>query len=175
MDREDDILRDTTVFHVYCGSLSGHTPRVKAIRSIDVLQSVSLDLNEKLNTIVNRNLVCRVLYSGWNYGIVCITVVVSGSSFIASQTREWLLSCSTVSTPRARQFYATWLLVFSAVRSIVWGDSGRSSNDTMYWTCSIRQSSVDSADIKNSKTLQSLSVSFLFHPTMYDLNVVSRT
>jgi hypothetical protein len=107
MDREDDLLRDTTVFHVYCGSLSRHAPRVKASRSIDVLQSVSLDLNEKLKTIANRNLVCRVLYSEWDYGIVCITVVVSGSSFIASQTREWLLSCSTVSAPRARQFYAT--------------------------------------------------------------------
>lgn len=45
MNGEDDLLRDTTVFHVYCGSLSGYAPRVKAIRSIDVLQSVSLVLN----------------------------------------------------------------------------------------------------------------------------------
>jgi hypothetical protein len=61
MNGEDDLLRDTTVFHVYCGSLSGYAPRVKAIRSIDVLQSVSLVLNvlnEKLKTIANRNLVC---------------------------------------------------------------------------------------------------------------------
>lgn len=61
MNREDDLLRDTTVFHVYCGSLSGYAPRVKAIRSIDVLQSVSLFLNEKPKTIANRNLVCSPL------------------------------------------------------------------------------------------------------------------